>query len=49
MCLVNSFGAKCYVHDLELEPYMRISKAPGKKAMENKIPLVTLAMGETYD
>lgn len=46
MCLVNPFS---YMHSLELDPYTRISKTPGKKATEDKMPLVTLAMSDPYD
>lgn len=35
--------------NLELDPYTEIRKAPGRKATENKMPLVTLAMEDTYD
>lgn len=44
MCLVKPFGAKCYMHNLELDPDTRISKVPGKEPTENKMPLVTLGM-----
>ena len=37
MCMVK-LGAKCYMHNWELKPYTRISKAPGNKAMDNMIP-----------
>lgn len=37
------------MNTLELGTYTKINKALRKKAMENKIPLVTLAMADTYD
>lgn len=46
---VNPSGPKCYMNNLELETYTKISKGLGKKAMENKILLVTLAIADTSD
>lgn len=37
------------MNNLELDAYTMLSMASGKKAMENKTPLVTLAMLETHD
>lgn len=37
------------MNNLELDAYTMLSVAPGKKAMENKIPLVALAMLETQE
>ena len=47
--LVNPFEAQSYMNTLELGNYTKISKVLGKKAIENKIPLVTVAMADTYD